>query len=264
MHALIRKLFYYWRVLATGIAFTTFGIGGITLPVFALVFFRFIPGSKQQQQSRARLLVHYTFKAFIYFMRFLGILRWKIDGLEKLQRSGLLILANHPTLLDVVFLVAFIPNATCIVKSHLLRNPAMRGFVTLTGYITNDKGEKLIQSARESFHQSSSLIIFPEGTRTQANNPRPFQRGAANIAIRTRTNITPVRIYCNPPTLSKEKNWYQVPEKTFLMSFYAADDISISPFLEDNSSLAARKLTRHLENYFKEEEYPDGCGSTTT
>lgn len=48
------------------------------------------------------------------------------------------------------------------------------------------------------------------------------------------------------------------------MSFYAGDDISISPFLEDNSSLAARKLTRHLENYFKEEEYPDGCGSTTT
>ena len=258
-----KKLFYYWRVLATGIAFTVFGIGGVLIPCIAILVFKIWPGTREQQQLRARKLVSCTFKSFIYMMRLLGILRWETSGLEKLNRDGLLVLANHPTLLDVVFLVAFIPNADCIVKSKLLANPAMRGFVKLTGYITNNKGEALVDAAGASLSQGSTLIIFPEGTRTPISEPPSFQRGAANIAIRTKTDITPIQISCNPPTLSKELSWYQVPEETFNMSFDVKDDISIEPFLEDNAPLAARKLTAYMENYFREDNYPDGYGITT-
>ena len=101
-------------------------------------------------------------------MSALGILTWDVSGLERLRGEGVLVLANHPTLLDVVFLVAFIPNADCIVKSKLMNNPAMRGFVSLTGYITNGDGLNLVSQMKkyrqegfpEHFGHVISGIIF--------------------------------------------------------------------------------------------------------
>ena len=53
-------------------------------------------------------------------MHRLGIMRYKINGLEKLNRPGQLILANHPTLIDIVFLLSRIPVASCIVKKKIM------------------------------------------------------------------------------------------------------------------------------------------------
>src|SRR5690606_3555824 len=106
-----------------------------------------------------------------------------VQGEHLLQRPGLLVLANHPCLIDVVFLIAFTPNPDCIVKGGLLANPAMRGYLRLTGFLRNDRGAELIEDARSSLAAGSALIIFPEGTRTQPGQPLQFQRGAANVAL---------------------------------------------------------------------------------
>jgi 1-acyl-sn-glycerol-3-phosphate acyltransferase len=245
------KLNYYWRLFATAITFSLFGIGGVVIPLLALPVFYLLPGGLTERQVRTRKLVHWTFRFFIQIMRLLGILSWEINGLEKLQRTGVLVLANHPTLLDVVFLIAFIPNADCIVKSRLMKNPAMRGFVTLTGYITNDSADTLIDNAKSSLEQGNTLIIFPEGTRTKPSQDVMFKRGAANIIVRSGFVPTPVIIECTPLTLSKQHKWYHIPERKFHLSFRVLNDINIDSFTALNPSLGARRLTDYLENFFK-------------
>ncbi len=247
----MRKINYYWRLFATAIAFSLFGFGGVVVPLLALPILYLLPGGVSQRQIRARKLVHWTFWIYIHIMRSLGILTWEIDRLDRLQRSGILVLANHPTLLDVVFLVAFIPNADCIVKSRLKMNPAMRGFVALTGYITNDSAETMIDSAKHSLEQGNALIIFPEGTRTKPGQELSFQRGAANIIVRTGFIPTPVIINCEPATLSKQHKWYHIPkERKFNLSFRVLDDIEMDRFMALSPSLGARHLTRYLEDFF--------------
>jgi 1-acyl-sn-glycerol-3-phosphate acyltransferase len=245
------KLNYYWRLFATAIAFSLFGIGGAVMPLLALPVFYLLPGGLTERQVRTRKLVHWTFRLFIQIMRLLGILSWEINGLDKLQRTGVLVLANHPTLLDVVFLISFIPNADCIVKSRLMKNPAMRGFVTLTGYIINDSADTLIDNAKSSLEQGSTLIIFPEGTRTKPGQDIMFERGAANIIVRSGFVPTPVIIECTPLTLSKQHKWYHIPERKFHLSFRVLNDINIDSFMALNPSLGARHLTHYLENFFK-------------
>ncbi len=154
---ILRKINYYWRLAATAIAFTFFGLGGVLVPLLALPILALLPGGHEKRQRRARFLVHSTALLFIHFMRLVGILRWRLEGLDKLERSGLLVLANHPTLLDVVFLIALMPNANCIVKGKLVKNPTMRGVVSLSGYIVNDVGESLLDDASASLHTGSSL-----------------------------------------------------------------------------------------------------------
>lgn len=245
----------FWRLIATAICYSFFGIGGVIFPLLVLPFFYLYPGTQEQRQRRVRRLVHHIFKFFIHMMRSLGVLTWDIENLERLQRPGLLVIGNHPTLIDVVFLIAFMPHADCVIKGALRKNPAMRGFVTMSGFISNDNGEQLIAGASRTLDNGSALIIFPEGTRTEPitlSTPLQlkFQRGAANIAVRAKRDITPVTITCQPATLSKQHKWYYVPPKKVVMRFIVHPDIAIEPYTHTPASTASRHLTRDLENYF--------------
>ena len=166
-----------------------------------------------RQTRLARLAVHHAFRFFIWYMRFLGVLRYELKGVEKLSRSGLLILANHPTLIDVVFLISLVPNADCVVKASLANNPFTRGPIRATRYLCNDSGPGLVQDCIASVKAGNNLIIFPEGTRTPVQGPMQLQRGAANIAVRGPGEFTPVIIRCEPLSLTKGSPWWKVPPR---------------------------------------------------
>ncbi|QEY17420.1 1-acyl-sn-glycerol-3-phosphate acyltransferase [Cellvibrio sp. KY-GH-1] len=244
---------YYWRLCATGFSFALFGIGGVLIPLLASPWIKLTSRSPIVRQRRARLLIHRTFRLYIHTLRFLGVLSWQISGETLLQRPGLLVLANHPCLIDVVFLIAFIPNPDCIVKGRLLTNPAMRGYLRLTGFLTNDSGAELVEAAGKSLAAGSALIIFPEGTRSQPGAGLKFQRGAANVALRTGTAVTPVTILCEPLTLTKKHRWYHIPPRKLHMTLRVGQDIAVSTYDRQTPALAARQLTQDLQDYFTEE-----------
>jgi len=50
-------------------------------------------------------------------------LGYEFEGRERLGRPGQLIVANHPTLIDVVLIVAFTPAPACVVKAAPVRQP---------------------------------------------------------------------------------------------------------------------------------------------
>ena len=250
---MIKRINHLWRLFATAMAFSLFGLGGALVPVLAVPMLYLFWRERSARQRAARRLVRHLFKGFIHFMRSVGILTWQVDGVERLRQSNAMILANHPTLLDVVFLVAFVPNADCIVKGKLDRNPAMRGFIRLTGYITNKDGVELVDKSAAALAKGGHLIIFPEGTRTPESGEFRFQRGAANILLRTMAVPVPVVIKCSPPTLSKEKKWYHIPPRKFHMSFKVLPPFDTSEYKMDKTTIAARRLTSRLEQLFCEE-----------
>lgn len=247
---------FYWRLLATGFSFFAFGVGGVIL---ALTLLPFVWLVKRTPADRARLgkrCVQLSFRLFIELMRVLGVLRYRINNFESLRnRSGLLIVANHPSLIDVIFLVAFIDRADCVVKAPLKTNPATFGPITAAGYLVNKGGEQLMDACADSLARGNNLIIFPEGTRSVPGKPLVMQRGAANIALRANVPLTPVCIRCEPTTLTKAEKWYQIPPRRFTMELTVRDDIDVAAAIGDvaNKSLASRKLTDYLIGYFSRE-----------
>jgi 1-acyl-sn-glycerol-3-phosphate acyltransferase len=245
-----------WRVIATAIAFTMFGLGGVALRVVAFPVLQIFVWDPSRRVKYARLTIHHGFRAFIGLMRFLGILRYRIEGLEKLGGGGRLVLANHPTLIDVVFLISLLPNADCVVKSSLARNPFTRGPVRATNYICNDIGADLVQDCIASVKRGNSLVIFPEGTRTPVGGTMTLQRGAANIAVRGACDITPVTIRCRPLSLTKGLPWWRVPPQRMQFTITVHDAIPVAPFIEQAQgevAIAARRLTQFLHDYFSTE-----------
>ena len=247
-----------WRVFGTGLSFTAFGIGGLLLRVLVFPLLSLFVRRRSMRVMLARDVIRLTFRLFIGFMRMLRVLRYDVVGVERLERRGLLILANHPTLIDTVFLMAFIKHADCIVKSGLLRNPFTRGPVHAAGYISNDCGAGLIEDCVASLRNGGNLIVFPEGTRTPSDGTILLKRGAANVAVRGQCNVTPVLIHCSPPTLGKGERWWQVPSRKVHIRLEVRQDIDVLDFIAKtgNEALAARHLTDYLQTYFTRENQP--------
>lgn len=247
------RINHAWRWCGTAFSFLVFGLGGLLLPLVAVPALHLLPGSLERRQQRGQRLVHYAFRFYIGLMRFLGVLSYRIEGVEKLQQARLII-ANHPSLIDVIFLVAFTPNANCVVKGKLVSNPFTRGPIRAAGYIINRDPEKVIEAANNALCRKNALVVFPEGTRSVPGKPLAFKRGAANIAIRTGVDMTPVLIRCHPTTLTKADRWYQVPRSRVHIDIRVQDPIGVAPYLQEkNPSVAARKLTADLVRYFEKE-----------
>jgi len=218
---MLRLLNHLWRVLATGLCFAFFGLGGVFLTLFIFPLQKIFIKDTEKQKQKARKTVHYTFKFFISLMALTGIFRFDLAQAKTLaKKRGQLVLANHPSLIDVVVLISIMPNADCVVKAHLFKNPFLRGVVKNTGYISNADPEGLLVDCKKSLGIGNNVIIFPEGTRTTVGRKLKFQRGAANIALRCLgedvsdfTNKVTNRVTNKPANKSVDKSPNKVANK---------------------------------------------------
>lgn len=117
---------WLWRLIATGLSFALFGIGGLCLRLIIFPLLSLLPGDAATHRRRARQTVSRLFWLFVQFMYRSGVLTYEVEGAERLGRPGQLIIANHPSLIDVVVLIALIRDANCVVKQSLWDNPFTR------------------------------------------------------------------------------------------------------------------------------------------
>ena len=185
----------------------------------------------------------------------LGIFKLEIKQAENLKKaSGVVLIANHPTLIDIVILISIIKNVDCIVKSSLTSNPFIMGVIRGTGYISNAQPDDLLHDCQKSLQRKQVLVIFPEGSRTTPGNTIKFQRGAANIAIRCNANILPTTINCYPNFLIKNQKWYNVPVTRPDIELTFEPPLNIAQYsAAENKGIAARKLTQKIEKHFQEQ-----------
>ncbi len=237
------------RVLATALAFVIFGIGGPFLALM-MVIRSALTTKPEAKRARTRQTISFTFWAYIQLLKWLGLLSYSISNREEIK-AGQLILANHPTLLDVVFIIGMAKGANCVVKSALWKNPFTWAPVSAAGYIANGDPE-LLNKCRDSIARGETLVVFPEGTRSTPGQPLKFLRGAANIALASCNKVLPIIITCKPATLLKGQKWYKVPKSTPHFHLEIKDELDITKYCQATpyQGKNARSLCRDLEQYF--------------
>jgi len=243
-----------WRLVWTGLAFASFGIGGVVLTLTAFPLINLLVRDRERRADLAQALVHRAFRLHVRYMTLFGVVSTEMIGTEKLaEDKGVLFVSNHPSLLDVVFLISEMPRAQCIVKGAIFDNPFMRGPVTAANYIRNDDdAEKLIADCSRELAAGRNIVIFPEGSRTVPGAPLKLQRGVANIAIRSGAPIRLITIECVPPSLMKGQKWYEIPPVRSHFTIRVHGLIEMNRFIGDFSpSVAARHLNAYLAGQFK-------------
>lgn len=133
-----------------------------------------------------------------------GLLRMDASALDALaDEPGLIVVANHPSMLDAVMLVARLPRSACVMKSSLARNPFLGAAARLAGYIPNDSTFGMVRLAVADLRQGGQLVLFPEGTRTTRWPVNPFHSAVGVIAKRAHAPVQAVFIDTDSPYLGK-------------------------------------------------------------
>jgi 1-acyl-sn-glycerol-3-phosphate acyltransferase len=250
------RLNYCWRLAITGVCFLGFSAGGALLSAVVFPAVYLLTRDRERRHRWAQWLIHKSFALMVAVLRSGGVMRLEMAGTEHLRGvRDALVLANHPTLLDIVVLLSFMPRANCVVKSEFWRNPFVGGVVRTAGYINNSTPEQLIDDCAATLRDGAPLVIFPEGTRTRPDHPLKFLRGAAHIALKSDKPIIPVLLQCDPPTLRKGSRWYEIPPRPFCIRVAVRPPLRASELAgsELNPGVAARRLTTALESYFSRE-----------
>lgn len=246
---MLKKLDYWRRLACKAVCFFFFGLGafGLGTLVYPLLFLRYRDPQKLKKATRA--LVSRSFALFLGFMRFLGVIEVEFANPEELaESSGLIVAANHPSLIDVIILGSLMRDADCIVKRALWDTPFVR-WVVRRSYIPNSLGfEETAERCRASLEDGSSLIVFPEGTRTRDGEAPRLRRGAARIALSTKRDILPVRIASSDVRgLRKGDPFFSLPEDgPIRYRIEALGPIRVNEYAALEPALGARALTKRL------------------
>lgn len=191
-----------------------------------------------------RAAIAWAYRSYWGFTSAFGLLRLELDALAPLAGdSGLVVVANHPSLLDAMLLVARLPRALCIMKASLLANPFLGAGAALARYIPNDSVLTMVRRAVAELRAGGQLVMFPEGTRTTTPPLDPMHASFAFIAKHARVPIQTVFIDTRSPYLGKGWPLWRLPPLPICFA------VRLGRRFEPRADHEA--LTREIEAYYR-------------
>jgi len=124
-----------------------------------------------------------------------------VTGLEHTRSaSPMIFIANHASYLDSLLLLSYLPSDVAFVgKKELQHWPIVSTILKKLDYLSVDrmdfsKSQTELEQMAQILGQGRSLVIFPEGTFTEALGLRPFKLGAFKLAVDTQIPLCPIAL----------------------------------------------------------------------
>ncbi len=244
-----------WRLVMVSVSFAVFGLGAVILGcvVFPLLG-AFV--DEERSQRRCRRAIQLGFRVFVVFLTVVRLLRYDIRGnTQLLNRRGVLVIANHPSLIDAIMLVSHMPDVYCVVKGGVWRNPFYGRVVRAAGYVPSLAATEVVERVTSLVRDGETVLLFPEGTRTAAGELPRVRRGAALILLRSSRPAVPVRLHMSPTVLTKGYSLWRFPTERVQYSLTVGDAIRPELFATTKSErVNAREGAKLLERMLGGEE----------
>lgn len=206
------------RTLLTAGAFAAFYSGGAILSWLWLPLLVHRGESRADRARRSQALVRRAFVLFHDFMRVCRLLEFDPRRVDlQLPEGPCVVVANHPTLVDVTALIAAGGPMCAVVKPELSNSFAFGRLLRHCWHIESRWEDEIgaspvVDEAIRRLDAGLRVLIFPEGTRSPEGGLLRFRRGAFEIATRAGVPVVPLFLRCDPPVLGKAAPWHRTPE----------------------------------------------------
>ena len=122
------------------------GVASLAWNLAAALLLRVLPVGRGQALGRAA--ISRSYRVFWSVAQSVGMMQIDSQALQSLRNEpgGLIIAANHPSTLDAMLIVAYLPRSVCIMKASLLRNIFLGAGARLARYISNQSARGMIRS----------------------------------------------------------------------------------------------------------------------
>ena len=212
--------------------FFLFGIGSIIIGYFIIPVINIFVKNEKDRFKKSLFCVSRAWLFLITIMKFLNLIEIKVNDFEKLKNlKESIIVATHPSYIDIVILCALIPNTTGFAPEKLLSNIYMKNIVKSAFLISGKEIDELSEDTKKRLDEGFNVVIFPSGIRHKRDEFPKIRKGAALIAYKTGKNIVPVKMTTTVNFLQKDEPAYQAGEKTSLFEITILDTVNTEEFI---------------------------------
>lgn len=233
-----------YHLVAYYVTLLLFGAGGLAL-TFVSLLTGWLPATARTERFFQRM-IHRHLTCFHWWCERFRLIHVRYSGFDRLPRGGFVLAANHLALIDITCLLARMPEAVCIFKPAIRRNPVLGAAARRAGYLGSDGGHDLVRAAADKVAAGQTLVVFPEGTRTPPGQTLlPFKPGFVLIARRARAPIQLVRITSDSNVLTKGRAWWRLPRLP------AHVDLTAGPLVPSDDPASPSELAARIEAWFR-------------
>jgi 1-acyl-sn-glycerol-3-phosphate acyltransferase len=184
---------------------------------------------------------------------------WRVDvvGRENVRPGvAYVMIANHLSFLDILVLFRLRRHFKWVSKVEMFKIPAIGWNMWLNRYVPLKRGDKqsiqtMMQICRERLAEGSSLMIFPEGTRSRDGRLQKFKSGAFQLALETKSPLLPI-------VVSGTSN--ALPKHGFVLRGHHRIGIRVLPEIpyETFAALSVDELMTRMRELYVRETGTDG------
>ena len=175
----------------------------------------------------------------------------KIYGREKIKKGQVYVLiSNHQSLLDILVLYRLFKHFKWVAKRELFRFPLVGWNMTMNRYIPIKRGTRssilqMMKKSEQTLLAGSSVMIFPEGTRSTDNQIKSFKEGAFRLAITTQTPILPIVLDGTGTALPKKGYLFK---RNHVIEIHILDKIEVHDLSEKEMRPFTEKVRKIMMN----------------
>ena len=196
--------------IVTYVNLTWLGTICLAWSVIALACYPLLP--RRWGTAFGRLGIMAGFRLYSWTLSLTGAYRLDLQQVDALREGPpVLLVPNHPSLIDAPLILARHPNLVCVMKKALMHNIFLGAGSRLAGYIPSDRPRQMIKECVEELRRGSSVLLFPEGTRTTRVPVNPLTGSVGVIARHARVPVQMLIIETDSPYLSKGWTLFRVP-----------------------------------------------------
>jgi 1-acyl-sn-glycerol-3-phosphate acyltransferase len=237
--------FEFRTLIHSTLSFIYYGLGGFLLSIFSLLFLNIIPAKKKWKMKAFRYAMSKFMKSVLYTNPW--IKKRVVNPHNETFDKPAVIIANHTSFLDILAVGMLSPKIIYLVSDWVYNSPVFGIGVKLAGFYPVSKGlEGGVEHLRKKVKQGYSLMIFPEGTRSEDNHIHRFHKGAFYLAEEFNLDIVPVIIHGNSEVL---------PKGDFIIND-GSITVNILPRITPDDAAYGKgyaERTRKMSRYFKDE-----------
>jgi 1-acyl-sn-glycerol-3-phosphate acyltransferase len=159
------------------------------------------------------IFIYYMAKAWTNSILFSAGVKLQIEGLEKIDKSkSYIYMGNHQSYFDVFSIFSAIPQTVrFMAKKELFKIPLFGWALYTSGTIRIDRSNRSkaissMNNALDKIRNGVSVVVFPEGTRSEDGKIREFKKGGFVIALKGEIPIIPISISGSRFILQKHSN----------------------------------------------------------
>lgn len=164
-----------------------------------------------------RTMLRLSARLILQVARLTGLIQYDPSAVTELagphHTSGLLLVANHPSRLDALFMIADLPDLVCITKASIWDHRLFGATIRMAGY-PRVGDDRQLTSVAAFLLNGYHVLVFPEGTRSPTAGQARFRPGFTFLARQAQVPIQTIMIVTDSGFLGRDWPLLRVPARS--------------------------------------------------